>query len=247
MKRYTSTDRYAWWYDANYKCMHQLHAIDFLYMLKEVEENPARFPDLLEFVQELARISYGIPGYLLFHPKSDLFCAVERVSQMAPFPPNIDNFPQLYASIEKSIRKTQKYIDSAEIELRIQVEWRNKIYNCPHEVHFEDLYNVLDDWEADRADFNDVFGFAEGLSFIGGGYPFYPEDDPRYVIVNILGYLDMGYSYPILKEDIPAMKEYLISGQDSPQNAWKKFESYLNSLDIRSRFSHYLNKGSQDE
>lgn len=247
MKKSTLTSRYAWWYDANYKCMHQLHAIDFMYMLKDAEKNPRQFSHLINFLQKLSRISYGIPGYLSFHPRFGLFCAVERVVQMTSFPPDMDNMLQIYINVNDTINKTQSLLASGELEVRFQVEWKNKTFYCPHEVRFEDLYEVLDDWEADRADFNDVFGFAEGLYFIGGGYPFYPINDSRYAISDILGYLNMGYSYPILKEDIPAFKEYLIAGQVSPLEAADTFSSYLSSLDIDARSSHYVNISNQNE
>lgn len=242
MKKFTLSDSQLWWHDKNFSCIHQLTAIEFFYMLKDSEGSGGRIPDLIEFLHHLNQVSCGIPHYLTMHPKYLLFRTIEQVASWNPQSSYTEKLPYTYDKIEQSMRLLQEEIRENNIEFFTQEVWNSKVFHCSHEVTSKDLYEIFDDWDSGLANEDDVFGFVEGIHFISGGFPEYPEDDPRSVITEVLNLLYMGYTYPILKEDISAFKRYLILSKTSLSLAREAFHTYMDSLDHDSRIGYYVKK-----
>lgn len=239
MRRFTSTSTASWWYDAPYSCIHKLNCIDFLYMLKDIELSHKGFLELKQFLIHLTHISYGIPLYSRHHPKHDLLSVIDQVLHMDLHKPSTNNLQGVYMILEQTIDNLQKKLSLGEIEFFSEAIWRDKAFRCVHQVGFEDIHIILDDWSLGRVDADNVFGFAEKLFFVSGCFPEYPEGDIRTALIDILDLLHMGYSYPVMKEDIPAIKRYLTDAQSDPLVAKEEFDCYLDTLDIDARVYYY--------
>lgn len=105
----------------------------------------------------------------------------------------------------------------------------------PHEVTFQDVLRVLDRWEAGEIDAKDVLAFAEDPAILGPGWPDYPRTDKRSVLFAVLESLEMVYIQPTLRADVPALREFLVVGEESPCEAWNLIETYWANVDWKSR------------
>lgn len=111
-----------------------------------------------------------------------------------------------------------------------------------NDVTFEDVIYILHLWETNEANEKDVFSFAEHLYYLDEpGWPDYPRDDNRSILFAALESLEMMYSQPTLKNDIPALKKFLIMGQSSPVDAWQFIDKYWDSINWEERVIEFHN------
>ena len=97
-----------------------------------------------------------------------------------------------------------------------------KVYNTKDEVSFEDVLDVLNGWESGSITREEAMGFAESLFYLGEPrWPDLPRSDERSVLFAVLEALEMMYTNPTLKSDIPALRKFLVDGQTSPIEAWR--------------------------
>ncbi len=110
-----------------------------------------------------------------------------------------------------------------------------KKFTSTTEITAQDLIETLDLWEQEDINDDEVMLFAEGLYDSGPGFPFYPESDPRFVIVNVLDAFVMMYTNPTTKDDIPALRKSLEMCTTSPFEASQYLKEYWNKIDWDSR------------
>jgi len=115
------------------------------------------------------------------------------------------------------------------------IRWGDKEFQCPHEVSLDDLDEILSQWQNGEVSAEDVLNFAEGLSWIGGGWPTYPRRDPRSILFAILQLLEFVYTNPVLPSDIPALRSFLSSARSEPVKTWKRMDEYWASIDRDDR------------
>lgn len=117
------------------------------------------------------------------------------------------------------------------------VQWGTKTFYSFDDISFEDIMMILDDWQAGRANAEDVSWFAEGIFIIWGPdcLPDLLPSDPRETLVVFVLLFDRIFSEIILREDIPALKDILLEGQHSPESAFKRFDNYLKGIDLKAR------------
>lgn len=110
-----------------------------------------------------------------------------------------------------------------------------KEFTSTTEVTVEDLIDTLDLWEQGQVTDEEVMLLAEGIYDAGPGFPSYPEDDPRFVIVNVLDAFVMMYSNPTTKADIPALRKSLEMCTISPSDASQYLKEYWTRIDREER------------
>lgn len=110
-----------------------------------------------------------------------------------------------------------------------------KKFTSTTEITAQDLIETLDLWEQGDINDDEVMLFAEGLYDSGPGFPFYPESDPRFVIVNVLDAFVMMYTNPTTKDDIPALRKSLEMCTTSPFEASQYLKEYWSRIDWDSR------------
>jgi len=119
--------------------------------------------------------------------------------------------------------------------LEEQKHWNGKSFDCPHDVDASDLMTILDDWERGDCKTDEVFSFAEGIAFIGGGLPDYPTSDKRSVKYIVLETLEQIYGDPILKKDIDVLKRALLKSRNQPERAHEMIHKYFDSINWEER------------
>jgi hypothetical protein len=77
--------------------------------------------------------------------------------------------------------------------------------------------------------------FAEELSSLGLGWPEYPRTDKQSVLFAVHESLEMVYTQPTRRADVPALREFLVVGEESPLDAWTAIEGYWASVDWERR------------
>jgi len=104
------------------------------------------------------------------------------------------------------------------------------------DVSINDMVQLLDDWEDNKLTRGDILYLAEELQVLcPEGRPSYPKDDSRSILFGVLSALVTLHIQPILKEDIPVIKKFLLDGQAEPINAWKMIDNYWDSIDWEQR------------
>lgn len=123
---------------------------------------------------------------------------------------------------------------------------RLKKFTSTSDVSLEYLVEVLNLWEASEVDADEVLLFAERIHDMGPGFPSYPNNDIRAVIVNILEAFVMMYSNPTSKEDIPALKACLEMANRSPEQALQFLDSYWKTIDWSNRLQRQYDSIKSD-
>jgi len=113
--------------------------------------------------------------------------------------------------------------------------WGRKSFRCPHDIDISDVVVILNDWEEDNCQTEEVFSFAEGIKRIGGGLPNYPSSDSRSVKYKVLGTLECIYIDPILKKDIGILKQALLESRNQPERAHEMIYKYFDSVNWEER------------
>jgi hypothetical protein len=111
-----------------------------------------------------------------------------------------------------------------------------KEYTSIHEVTFEDLLEVLQAWENDELPYPEVQGWAEGITYFLGWYE-YAKDDPRSILLYLIDALDHMYTSPILKKDIPTLRQIAQEAQISVTSASSMLDNFYASVDWAHRRS----------
>ncbi len=111
-----------------------------------------------------------------------------------------------------------------------------KISSSINDVTYQDVLDILDKWEKDEIDREDAFVFAESLFDLAeAGWPYYPDGDKRSVLFGVLESLELMWGNPTLKEDIPALKQFLTMGQTAPNDAWQYIGAYWKGINWDQR------------
>lgn len=109
-----------------------------------------------------------------------------------------------------------------------------KKFTSIHDVTFDDLLEVLQAWEDGSLQYEEVQAWAEAL-YDSRVHPFESEDDKRSIIEAVIEDLSWMYTNPTLKEDIPALRQFLVMDQSSPREAWQFIKSYWETVDWEKR------------
>ena len=113
-----------------------------------------------------------------------------------------------------------------------------------HDVTFHDVVNILNQWERGELTQEEVLLFAEGLT--GQRRPAYSKDNPCSILLTVLDSLATLHVQPILKSDIPALRQSLTLGESSPFEARKFIDAYWDNIDwdkrVEDLYKRYKNK-----
>lgn len=111
-----------------------------------------------------------------------------------------------------------------------------KKFTSIDEITFQDIFEILEQWEKEMIDDEDVLNFAEGIYYLDESkWPDYPNSDQNSVLFATLQLLAALHIEPILKSDIPALRNFLTMGQLFPLKAWQFIDSYWDSIDKDKR------------
>ena len=110
-----------------------------------------------------------------------------------------------------------------------------KRFTSTNDVTLDYLIEALEAWEKGEVSREDMMVFAEYLYELGPGFPSYPADDVRSIIMNVLDALAMMYTDPTIPSDIPALKQSLHMARTSPSEAIDFLHSYWESVDWDTR------------
>ena len=103
------------------------------------------------------------------------------------------------------------------------------------------MSNLLKGWQDGQSSRSEVYEVAEYLfDLVVKNQPNYPETDSRYVLVGVIEALELMYSQPTLKADIPALRHFLHLGQTNPIAAGKFIDNYWSNIDWASRLAQEL-------
>ncbi len=226
MKPSTSIHETITWGGRTYRCAHEITHDEVVALLESAPlPAPAR-----DFISKLKEISGGWPTTKHGDPRERWFQALEQLRTGEAIDPEIE------------IRK----LDDDETErYSSQLRWNEHEFFCFHYVEPYHIAQILDDWERGRAEAVDVMAFAENLFFPFGVRGDYAPSDPRYEFVAIVGLLEMIYTNPILREDIPVLKEALALLPSKPTQAGTLLDQYFNGLDRMTRLKEQSSKQSE--
>ena len=98
-----------------------------------------------------------------------------------------------------------------------------------------ELTKLLELWKAGSLNEREVHERAEFLLDEIGELPNYSESDPRSVAAEVLMQLEILNHQLITREDIPAMEAFLRAQPGHEAEAWAKWRSYWEQLNIESR------------
>lgn len=101
-------------------------------------------------------------------------------------------------------------------------------FTSVHEVSFEDLLEVLQEWENGVLPYDEVQAWAETV--FSSEWHEYEKDDPRSVLVEVIQLLEDMYWEPILKKDIPVLRRILAEARNSPANAWRQRDAFVETI-----------------
>src|SRR5690554_2303041 len=104
------------------------------------------------------------------------------------------------------------------------------------EIQLKDLLDVLDKWELGEVHATDVLVFAEYVENLAGDeWHKYSRHDSRSVQFGVLEALVTLHLQPILKDDIPALRQFLTLGEEAPLKAWQFIDTYWDSIEWEKR------------
>ncbi len=104
------------------------------------------------------------------------------------------------------------------------------------EVTIDKMVQLLNEWEVDKLSRDDVLCWAEEVQELcSKGRPSYPKADSRSVFFGSLSALVTLHIQPLLKEDIPALRKFLLEGQTNPLQAWQTIDDYWDRIDWEQR------------
>lgn len=109
-----------------------------------------------------------------------------------------------------------------------------KSFTSIGDVSLDDLLNLLDAWEVGSLVDWQVQAWAERISE-GEEWPLFDPADPRAALADVIQLLDLLYGQHILRQDIPALREYLATYQRSPDEASQSLDEYWARVPLEER------------
>lgn len=103
------------------------------------------------------------------------------------------------------------------------------------------LLKLLDDWKANFKNERDVHRKAEDW-FEAVEWHEYGEDDPRSIVLEVLGQLDSLNYQCIMKDDIDSMVCFLRTPQGNEIDGWAKWRAYWDGVDLEERKKKLANR-----
>jgi hypothetical protein len=104
-----------------------------------------------------------------------------------------------------------------------------KEFASVHEVSFQDVLEILQQWDEGILEFDKVQAWAECV--LETGWHDYDQDDPRSLLIHVIGMLDDMYIKPVLKQDIPMLQRVLHEALAAPASAWNILNAFVKSID----------------
>jgi len=97
------------------------------------------------------------------------------------------------------------------------------------------IYSLLNRWRTDSIskeqvliEAEDLFGkYYKGVDF--------PMSDYKSILIEILSQLEIINHQWIIKDDIPAILEFMKTSKGNELQAWEKWEEYWNKIDFEKR------------
>lgn len=223
MKKSTSIHENIEWGERELRCIHEMTRSVVRELLALIEDGKGKLAQ--ERVSKLVSVSGGWPGYCVTDRRATTYEVLKNIEAGHVKLENVREFIELLGSVTcESLRLSDQ-----------TPRWKGTDFFCPHYIEFNDVERILDDWSKDQATSREVLDFVEHLGQSGGGFPNYPQADPRSVIYAILENLESLYAQPILREDIPAFKEVLRKGRRNPREAWNDLHQYFKQVDWEER------------
>ncbi len=109
-------------------------------------------------------------------------------------------------------------------------------FTSTKDVSVNELIWLLNEWEDNTLSRDEVLYLAEEIDELyPTGWPSYSRTDSRSVLFGVLDLLITLHIQPILKEDIPYIRNFLIQGQTQPTEAWKVMTTYWSHVDREQR------------
>lgn len=105
------------------------------------------------------------------------------------------------------------------------------------EADKEAILSLLLRWQAGELAAEDVHSEAEAM-FEAEDWPELPETDARSIVLEVLTQLDVLNQQLITEADIPAILDFLATGECDEMNGWAKWRAYWESINMDERRRH---------